>query len=552
VFIGAFATNPVDGRRIPIFIADYVLAGYGTGAIMAVPGQDTRDWDFAEAFDLPIIRTVRPPSDFDGKAYTGDGPAINSSFLDGMEVTEAKAAITVWLEDKGYGQSTVTYRLRDWLFSRQRYWGEPFPIVYDETGLPVAVPESMLPIELPEVDDYSPKIFEPDDTDSSPEAPLGKATEWVNVTLDLGDGPKRYRRDTNTMPNWAGSCWYQLRYTDPFDAERFADPANESYWMRPRDAEDCGGVDLYIGGQEHAVLHLLYDRFWQMVLFDLGHVSSQEPFRKLYHQGMVQAYAYTDARGAYVPADEVTERDGGFFHNGQKVNREYGKMGKTQRNVVTPDQMCDRYGADTFRIYEMSMGPLDVSRPWETRAVIGAHRFLQRLWRNIVDEQTGKCRVADVDADAETLKVLHRTIDAVRSDMDNLRLNTAIAKQIMLNNHVVGLDEVPRSVAEKQVLMVAPFAPHIAEELWNRMGHTESLANTAFPDADERYLVVETVTYPVQINGKVRDRLEIAADADEAAVREAALACDKIAAALDGRAPKKVIVVPGRMVSVVV
>jgi leucyl-tRNA synthetase len=552
VFTGAYATNPANGERIPVFIADYVLAGYGTGAIMAVPGQDTRDWEFAEAFQLPIIRTVATPDDFEGKAYTGEGVAINSGFLDGLGIEDAKQAMIDWLSANGHGEGTTTYRLRDWLFSRQRYWGEPFPIVYDETGLPVALPDSMLPVELPELDDFSPKTFEPDDADSTPEPPLGRATDWINVTLDLGDGPKQYRRETNTMPNWAGSCWYQLRYIDPGDTRQLADPANERYWMGPRDGDDCGGVDLYVGGQEHAVLHLLYDRFWQQVLYDLGHVSSPEPFRKLFHQGMIQAHAYTDSRGAYVPADDVTEEDGKFFYNGQEVAREYGKMGKSQKNVVTPDQMCERYGADTFRLYEMSMGPLDVSRPWETRAVIGSQRFLQRLWRNVIDEETGECRVVDVAADTDTLKALHRTIADVRDDMDELRMNTAIAKLISLNNHVVGLDAVPRSIAEAQVLMVAPFAPHIAEELWQRLGHQESLANEPFPQADPAYLTVDTVTYPVQVNGKVRDRVEVAAEAGQEEVREAALAAEKVAAALDGRQPRKVIVVPGRMVSIVV
>ena len=552
VFTGAHAINPVNGERIPVFIADYVLAGYGTGAIMAVPAQDDRDWDFAEAFDLPIVRTVAVPDGFDGKAYTGDGVAVNSGFLNGKSVADAKKAVIAWLTENGHGEGTTTYRLRDWLFSRQRYWGEPFPIVYDETGMPVALPESMLPVELPELDDFSPKTFDPDDADSSPEPPLGRATDWIPVTLDLGDGPKQYRRETNTMPNWAGSCWYQLRYIDPRNQDRLADPVNERYWMQPAGEDDCGGVDLYIGGQEHAVLHLLYDRFWQQILFDLGHVSSPEPFRKLYHQGMIQAYAYTDSRGAYVPAEEVTEVDGQYFHAGQEVFREYGKMGKSQKNVVTPDEMCERFGADTFRLYEMSMGPLDVSRPWETRAVVGSQRFLQRLWRNVIDESTGEVTVTDTAADEETLRLLHRTIMGVREDLDALRMNTAVAKLITLNNHVVGLSEVPREVAEAQVLMVAPFAPHIAEELWRRLGHSESLANEDFPVAEERWLTVDTVTYPVQVNGKVRDRVEVAADATDEMVQAAALGAGKVVSFLDGRTPRKVIVIKGRMVSVVV
>ncbi|GLZ75385.1 leucine--tRNA ligase [Actinorhabdospora filicis] len=555
VFTGAYATNPVTGAQVPVFIADYVLAGYGTGAIMAVPAQDERDWDFAEAFELPIVRTVAPPEGWDGKAFTGEGPAINSEregvSLNGLGVAEAKAAIIAWLEANGHGTGAVTYRLRDWLFSRQRYWGEPFPIVWDTDGNPVALPESMLPLELPEVEDFSPKTFDPDDADSSPEPPLSRATEWVEVTLDLGDGPKPYRRETNTMPNWAGSSWYEIRYIDPWNDDAMVVPENEAYWMGARDGGVSGGVDLYVGGVEHAVLHCLYARFWQKVMFDLGHVSTVEPFHKLVNQGMIQAYAYTDQRGMYVPAAEVTEEDGKYFFEGAEVNREYGKIGKSLKNVVTPDEMCDEYGADTFRVYEMSMGPLEASRPWETRAVIGSQRYLQRLWRNVVDETTGAVRVTDAQADDDTLKVLHKTIDGVREDMENLRLNTAIAKLITLNNHVTGLNEVPREVAEAQILMTAPIAPHIAEELWNRLGHPKSLANADYPTANPAHLVVDTVTYPVQINGKVRGRIEVAAEATEEEVRTAALAEERVAAALAGKTPRKVIVVAGRMVSIV-
>ncbi|WP_433529191.1 leucine--tRNA ligase [Micromonospora sp. CA-263727] len=555
VFIGAYATNPVTGAQIPIFIADYVLAGYGTGAIMAVPAQDERDWDFAELFELPIVRTVQPPEGFDGRAYTGEGPAINSAApargldLDGLGVADAKARIIAWLEENGVGQGAVTYRLRDWLFSRQRYWGEPFPIVYDADGAAIALPEEMLPVELPEVDDFSPRTFDPQDAESDPETPLSRRRDWVEVELDLGDGPKRYTRETNVMPQWAGSCWYELRYLDPTDPDRFVDAENERYWMGPRGEGDCGGVDLYVGGAEHAVLHLLYARFWHKVLYDLGHVSSFEPFRKLFNQGYIQAYAYTDARGAYVPAEEVAERDGGFFLGDVQVNREYGKMGKSLKNVVTPDEMCAAYGADTFRVYEMSMGPLEVSRPWETRAVVGSYRFLQRVWRAIVDEQTGESRVTDEPADEATRRLLHRVIDGVRGDMEGIRFNTAIAKLIELTNGVTRLAGTPREVAEPLVLMVAPFAPHIAEELWRRLGHRTSLTYADFPVADPALLVAETVTYPVQVNGKVRGRVEVPADATEEAVRAEALAA--VAATLAGKEPRKVIVIPGRMVSVV-
>ena len=405
VFTGGYATNPATGKSIPVFVADYVLMGYGTGAIMAVPGQDQRDWDFAAAYGLPVVRTVAPPVGFDGEAFVGEGPAINSAnddvSLNGLAVEHAKARIIDWLESTGRGRGTVNYKLRDWLFSRQRYWGEPFPIVYDETGLPVALPESMLPLELPEIDDYSPRTFDPDDADSQPEPPLGRATEWAEVELDLGDGLKKYRRELNTMPQWAGSCWYEIRYTDPTNAERFVDREVERYWMGPRDGGDAstgdpGGVDLYVGGVEHAVLHLLYARFWHKVLYDLGEVSSAEPFRRLFNQGYVQAYAYRDARGFVVPAAEVVDDGkGGYTWQGQPVRREAGKMGKSLKNVVTPDEIFEQYGADTFRLYEMSTGPLDADRPWETRAVVGSQRFLQRMWRLVVDERTGELLVGD-------------------------------------------------------------------------------------------------------------------------------------------------------------
>ncbi|WP_155373154.1 leucine--tRNA ligase [Catellatospora vulcania] len=550
VFTGAYATNPVNGARVPVFIADYVLAGYGTGAIMAVPGQDERDWEFAEVFELPIIRTVQPTEGFDGKAFTGEGPAINSGMLDGLGIAEAKEKIIAWLEAEGHGQGAVTYRLRDWLFSRQRYWGEPFPIVYGADGQAIALPESMLPLELPEVDDFSPKTFEPDDATSSPETPLSRAKEWVEVELDLGNGPQTYIRETNTMPQWAGSCWYQLRYLDPTNEQAFVDPANEAYWVGPQSAGDSGGVDLYVGGVEHAVLHLLYARFWHKVLFDLGHVSSFEPYHRLFNQGYIQAYAYKDDRGAYIPAEEVAEEQPTVFTwNGEKVNREYGKMGKSLKNVVTPDEMCERYGADTFRVYEMSMGPLEVSRPWETRAVVGAYRFLQRVWRTVVDEQTGGVAVVDAPASDDLRRLLHRTVAGVREDMAALRFNTAIAKLIELTNALTKAGATPREIAEPLVLMLAPIAPHIAEELWSKLGHDGSLTFVDFPVADPALLTADLVTYPVQVNGKVRGRIEVAADAAEADIRTAALA--EVAATLAGKDPKKVIVVPNRLVSIV-
>jgi leucyl-tRNA synthetase len=556
VFTGAYAVNPVNGERIPVFIADYVLIGYGTGAIMAVPAHDGRDFEFATEFGLPIVEVIGSEEGVAEAAYVGDGPLVNSGFLDGMGVDEAKAAIIERLEADGTGTGTVQYKLRDWLFARQRYWGEPFPIVYDAAGRAHQIPESDLPVELPEVEDFAPVSFDPDDADSVPSPPLAKATDWVNVELDLGDGLQHYTRDTNVMPQWAGSSWYQLRYIDPTDENRFCEPENERYWMGPRPdlhgENDPGGLDLYIGGVEHAVLHLLYARFWHKVLFDLGHVSSVEPYRKLYNQGMIQAYAYTDARGIYVPAEEVEERDGGFFHDGQPVRREYGKMGKSLKNSVTPDDICAEYGADTLRVYELSMGPLDQSRPWATKDVVGAQRFLQRVWRLAIDEESGNVRLTDEAPAEETLKALHRTIAGVRDDYAALRFNTAIAKLIEYTNHLTKQypDGAPRDAVSPLVSMVAPVAPHLAEELWSHLGHEESLAHGPFPVADESLLVEDTVEIPVQVKGKVRSRITVAADADEATAVATALADEKIAALLDGE-PRKVIYVPGRMVNVV-
>ncbi|MFE3017644.1 leucine--tRNA ligase [Streptomyces sp. NPDC059256] len=556
VFTGAYAVNPVTGTRIPVFVADYVLMGYGTGAIMAVPGQDERDWEFAEAFGLPIIRTVQPPAGWEGEAFTGQGPAINSSneeiSLDGLEVVEAKARITTWLTERGIGEGTVNFRLRDWLFSRQRYWGEPFPIVYDEDGVAHSLPDSMLPLELPEVDDYSPRTFDPDDADTKPETPLSRNEEWVNVTLDLGDGPRRYRRETNTMPNWAGSCWYELRYLDPHNSEQLVAPDIERYWMGPREGMPHGGVDLYVGGAEHAVLHLLYARFWSKVLFDLGHISSPEPFHKLFNQGMIQAYVYRDSRGFPVPAVEIEERDGKFFHEGEPVKRELGKMGKSLKNAVTPDEIAAEYGADTLRLYEMAMGPLDVSRPWDTRAVVGQYRLLQRLWRNVVDESTGDVTVEDREPDEATLRALHKAIDGAGADLAALRFNTAIAKITELNNYLTKSGgPLSRSVAERLVLLIAPLAPHIAEELWRKLGHRESVVHQDFPVADPAYVVDEAVTCVVQIKGKVRARLEVSPTISDTELEALALGDAAVVDALGGGGIRKVIVRAPKLVNIV-
>lgn len=565
VFTGAYATNPVSGEKVPVFIADYVLMGYGTGAIMAVPAHDARDFAFARAFELPMRCVVEPsdgrgtdPATWEDAFSSYEAKLVNSAndeiSLDGLGVVEAKAKITEWLQTRGVGEGTVNFRLRDWLFSRQRYWGEPFPIVYDEEGIAHPLPESMLPLELPEVEDYSPRTFDPEDADTQPETPLSRNADWVNVTLDLGDGagPRKYRRETNTMPNWAGSCWYELRYLDPHNDRQLVDPAIEQYWMGPREGQPTGGVDLYVGGAEHAVLHLLYARFWSKVLHDLGHISSAEPFHKLYNQGMIQAFVYRDSRGIAVPAAEVEERDGAYYHGGEKVSRVLGKMGKSLKNAVTPDEICGEYGADTLRLYEMAMGPLDVSRPWDTRAVVGQFRLLQRLWRNVVDEETGEVTVVDTEPTEDTLRALHKAIDGVGQDMAGMRFNTAIAKVTELNNYLTKTGgPLSRSVAERLVLLIAPLAPHVAEELWSRLGHTGSVVHQDFPVADPAYVVDETVTCVVQVKGKVKARLEVSPSITDEELETLALADENVVAALGGAGVRKVIVRAPKLVNIV-
>ncbi len=561
VFLGSFALNPVNGEKIPVFIADYVLTGYGTGAIMAVPAHDERDYEFATVFGLPIRAVL--DGDIETQAFTGDAAHINSANADGLDLNglgkeEAIDQTVRWIVEKRTGSEKIQYKLRDWLFARQRYWGEPFPIVYDEHGQAHGIPEDQLPVELPEVEDYKPVSFDPDDADSEPSPPLAKATEWVNVTLDLGDGPRQYRRDTNVMPQWAGSSWYQLRYIDPTNHTQFCNLENERYWTGPRPEihgdNDPGGVDLYVGGVEHAVLHLLYARFWHKVLYDLGFVTSKEPYRRLYNQGYIQAYAYTDARGVYVPAAEVEERDGKYFYDGQEVNREYGKMGKSLKNAVAPDDIAHDYGADTLRVYEMSMGPLDTSRPWATKDVVGAHRFLQRLWRLVVDETTGEVTVTDAGLSEEDLKQLNRTVAGVRDDYEGLRDNTVVAKLIEYVNYLTKAYPVgaPRAAVVPLVQMVSPLAPHIAEELWAKLGHSDTITFEPFPTFDERLLVDATVELPVQINGKVKARIDVPTDAAKDEIEAIAVADARVVELVEGKTVVKTIVVPGRMVNLVV
>ncbi|MBL7284682.1 leucine--tRNA ligase [Corynebacterium godavarianum] len=557
VFLGTYATNPVSGEQVPIFIADYVLTGYGTGAVMAVPAHDDRDYEFATAFGLPIVPVIE--GDVSEAAFTGDATHINSANADGLDLNglgkaEAIEAALRWIVEKQKGAEKIQYKLRDWLFARQRYWGEPFPIVYDEHGQAHSIPEDQLPVELPDVEDYKPVSYEPDDADSEPSPPLAKAKDWVEVRMDLGDGEKTYWRDTNVMPQWAGSSWYQLRYIDPTNSDAFCDLENERYWTGPRGENDPGGVDLYVGGVEHAVLHLLYARFWHKVLFDLGFVSSREPYRRLFNQGYIQAYAYTDSRGVYVPAAEVEEKDGKFFFDGAEVNREYGKMGKSLKNAVAPDDIATDFGADTLRVYEMSMGPLDTSRPWATKDVVGAHRFLQRLWRLVVSEETGEANVTDAELSDDDAKQLHRTIAGVRDDYEHLRDNTVVAKLIEYVNYLTKAypQQAPRAAVTPLVQMVAPVAPHIAEELWAKLGHADTITFEPFPTFDESLLTDDTVEIPVQINGKVKARINVAADASKEDMEQAALDDARVTELTSGKQIVKTIVVPGRMVNLVV
>ncbi len=571
---GGFATNPVNGEAIPIWIADYVLMGYGTGAIMAVPGHDTRDFAFAKTFDLPIVPVMEPPREWfaeqieaghapagctnDAAArtmylksprafeepFTGSGTAVNSAndsvSLDGLQTPEAKDRINAWLEAQGLGHPEVQYKLRDWLFSRQRYWGEPFPILHAPDGTVRAVPEEDLPVELPPLEDFRPRGT--DDPDTPPQPALSRAdADWREVTLD----GVTYTRELNTMPQWAGSCWYYLRYIDPGNRSRMVDAEAEKYWM------GNGGVDLYVGGVEHAVLHLLYARFWHKVLYDLGHVTTPEPFQTLYNQGYIQAYSYQDARGIHVEATEIEQRDGKYFHGGEEVTRSLGKMGKSLKNAVSPDDVLAEYGCDTLRLYEMYLGPVDQSKIWDTHAIVGVHRFLQRVWRNLVDEDTGALRVGDDRPDDALLRIAHRTTHAVTDNMNEMRFNTAIARLIEFNNALVPLDTVPRDLAERLVLMIAPMAPHMAEELWEKLGHTSGIAYAPWPTYDAQYLVDDTLEIVVQVMGRKRGAIQVAADADEASVKETALADEGVQRHLEGKTIRKVVYVPGRIVNIV-
>lgn len=546
VFTGAYANNPLfeegqEGHKIPIWVADYVLASYGSGAIMAVPGQDQRDWEFAEKFGLRIVRTVQPTEGFDGQAFLGDGPAINSGFLDGMGVTEAKSKMIAYLAEKGLGEAKTNFRLRDWLFSRQRYWGEPFPVLHGADGEMKRVPDKDLPVTLPEMEDFTPA------EDGS--APLNRVPEWVNYTDAAG---KTYQRDTDTMPGWAGSCWYYLRFMDPHNDQAAWSAEAEKYW---------GQVDLYVGGMEHAVLHLLYARFWHKVLFDLKLVSHPEPFQRLFNQGMLTAFAYKDSSGRLVPADETELRGEATCskETGEELEQVIAKMSKSLKNVVNPDTVIEEYGCDTFRLYEMFMGPLAESKPWNPRDVPGCRRFLERTWRLFVDEEGSTpvkpqlLETADGEPQGDSLKLereLNKMLKRVEDSFKQFNFNTAIAGMMTFVNEANKLREAfTRSQAERFVQVLSPFAPHMGEELWARLGHEGGVSQSGWPLPEERYLVEDEFELVVQILGKVRGKVQASKSATQDELL--ALARETVADHLEGKSVVKEIVVPGRLVNFV-
>jgi leucyl-tRNA synthetase len=577
VFTGAYAVNPVNNQQVPIWIADYVLSGYGTGAIMAVPAHDERDFEFAKTFSLPIITVVKPNEAWLKKtgstlenlteAYTDEGDAVNSGEFTGLTTAEFKQKITAWLEQTGKGQGKINYKLRDWLFSRQRYWGEPFPILHEvdgagnPTGNRRTVPVSELPLLLPEVEDYKPS------STGKPEPPLGKVADWVNVNID----GKHYRRETNTMPQWAGSCWYYLRYIDSKNESAFCDPHKEKYWMP---------VDLYVGGAEHAVLHLLYSRFWHKVLHDRGHVSTPEPFQRLVNQGMIlgeMEYTLYKWNGELVPAHEVNEEKKEQYERIKliedqvekkgdsfvlkdtpaiRIDARAYKMSKSRGNVINPDDVVDQYGADSLRLYEMFMGPLEATKPWSMHGVEGVYRFLNRVWRLIIDDRAETMKLAgavkDVTPGKDTLRKLHQTIQKVTEDLDGMRFNTAISAMMELTNHLTREEVRSKSVLTTFMLLLSPFAPHLAEELWQALGQKGTLAYETWPAFDPELTREDAIEVPVQVNGKLRSKISVSPDVDEETLKATALGDEKVAAGIAGKTIRKVIVVPRKLVNIVV
>ncbi len=503
VFTGAYAINPVNEKKIPVWIADYVLMGYGTGAIMAVPGHDTRDLEFAKAYKLPVEIVVQAPDGKESLGFVGDGVSVNSGLITGLSTPEAKAKITKWLEEKNIGKEAVQYKLRDWLFSRQRYWGEPIPVVHCAKCGPVLIPESELPLRLPEMKDYTPT--------GNAEPPLAKAKDWLQCKCTKCGGPAM--RETNTMPQWAGSCWYYLRYLDPKNPKAPVDPKKEKYWMN---------VDLYVGGAEHAVLHLLYSRFWHKVLYDIGVVSTLEPFQKLTNQGMI-------------------------------LGEDSQKMSKSRGNVVNPDEMIAQYGADSLRLYEMFMGPLEMTKPWASSGVEGVYRFLGKVWRLFVDKDDKlHASVVQRAPNAAELKTLHKTIKKVTEDLEGLRFNTAISALMIFMNEIAQEQDHSREVLEKFLLLLAPLAPHVAEELWKRLGHAKTLAYEKWPDYDEKYLVEDQAELAILVGGKVRAKMVVSRNQSDDAIKQMSLEHPRVKELLVGKVVKKVIIVPGRTVNLVV
>ncbi|HSR54058.1 MAG TPA: leucine--tRNA ligase [Acidobacteriota bacterium] len=540
VFTGAYALHPVTEEKVPIWIADYVLMSYGTGAIMAVPGHDERDHEFARQFELPIAEVVsggNKPIEEEAYSDNVEGRLVNSQFLDGLKVPDAIRRMIEWLEEEGKGRLKVQYRLRDWLFSRQRYWGEPFPILHAEDGQEIPVSQDDLPVELPPVDEYRPT------EDGRP--PLARASEdWLSVTLPDG---RKARRETNTMPQWAGSCWYYLRFIDARNEQAAWDKELERYWMP---------VDLYIGGVEHAVLHLLYARFWHKVLYDAGYVSTKEPFQKLFNQGMILAYSYQDEDGKYHSPDDVVKENGHWrTQDGKPLDRQIEKMSKSKLNVVNPDDVIDDYGADAMRLYELFMGPLEQVKPWQMDGVEGVYRFLGRVWRLVVDPNSGQLASNIVDESGSSQlplwKTLHRTIKKVAEDTENLRFNTAIAQMMVFVNEATSVEKLPQEILHNFLRILSAYAPHIAEELWHRLGYEGFVSLAPWPEHYEKLCAEETITIIIQVNGKVRDELQVPRETEKSVLEEKALASEKVQRHLQGRDPKRIIVVPGRLVNVV-
>ena len=549
VFTGAYAVNPLTKENIPVWISDYILVSYGTGAIMAVPAHDERDWEFAKLFSLPIIQTVASEAEWNAKGAAGDyratpqectsadGYAVNSGSFTGLPTREAIEKVTEYAAANGFGKKAVNYKLRDWVFSRQRYWGEPIPLVHCPTCGIVPLDEKDLPLALPETDSYTPS--------DTGESPLAKISEWVNTSCPHCGGPAR--RETNTMPQWAGSCWYYLRYLDPHNTKEFCAKEKEAYWMP---------VNLYIGGAEHAVLHLLYARFWHKVLYDIGLVHTNEPFTRLVNQGMITSFAYQRKNKSLVPTDEVIQTGEDTFEEkgtGEKLERVIAKMSKSLKNVINPDEMIEQYGADSCRMYEMFMGPLDMSKPWNTQGLIGIFRFLEKIWA-LSEKELVSCPVNDTSTPerAEITKLLNKTIKKVTEDTATLNFNTAISQMMIFINRLSKCTAVPQFAWEAFVKLIAPYAPHIAEELWEKLGYTDSIAYRPWPMFVGKYCVDSECTIVVQVNGKMRDKFQAALDLSKQELESAALKTEGAQRFLDGKQPKKVIVVPNKLVNIVV